>query len=179
LSDTEFGITRQGTEAEARFATVTGARASRTRSRGDCVLERHFVEIKKVGAEGQINQIRPAKYIPLVVWDQVRAEWYVIPPQVLVQHAVDRRRGQHSENPFECVALPLRRFRGYRVSEGNLRDATLGTVALAACYEHVAAAMSGVLHETRELALRHRVAVRAALDADEVVDLRGSMLLPW
>jgi len=172
-------ISRSGDEAESRFMAYTGARPARERARGDCQLDHHYVEVKKAGADGTLNQVRPVKYIPLVVWQQPRDAWFVIPPHVLVHHACARLRGQHSENPFECLALSLRLFHGYRVAASELLEATRGSIAQAAAHSSVRAIMRCVLDECREQSKRHRVAVRAALDADAVVSPRGSQLLPW
>ena len=173
------GITHEGTEAEELFMALTGAHPSRYRTRGDCVLEGHYVEVKKVGREGQLNQIRPVKYIPLVAWHEPTGRWYVIPPHVLVNYACRRPRGQHTENPFECVALPLRLFRSYEVPASNVAEATLFGIAIAACHRNVQAAMRAVSEQVRTMAHDHRVGVQTALDMDQVVDINGTLLLPW
>lgn len=173
------GISGQGSEAEGMYRSLTGARQSRNRQRGDCVLDGHYVEIKKTSAEGSINQVRPVKYVPLVVWNETTDAWYVIPPHVIVHHAVRKRRGQHSENPFECLALNARWFSGYRVTPSELRAATLSCVAIGEAHTTVAGSMRVVLRDVVDLSLKHRQLVQAALDVDDVVDLRGNFLLPW
>ncbi len=72
------------------------------------------------------NQVRIWKYLVHVGW--VEGDYYVVPPHVLVQKALERK-GQHTYNPFECVGLGTPShtnwFGAYRVAEKDLGDAII------------------------------------------------------
>jgi hypothetical protein len=122
------GISGQGREAEIRFRNATGASRSRRPADGDALLSGHNVEIKKASTN-TLNQVRPVKYVPLVVLDTRTDDWFVVPPDQVVRLAAKKKRGQHTENPFESVTLSVADIRGqYLVSEDQLRTATMAAI---------------------------------------------------
>lgn len=48
-----------------------------------------------------LNQVRAVKYLPIAVHCARTDEWYIVPAHVVVAAVSQRRRGQHTENPFE------------------------------------------------------------------------------
>ncbi len=107
-----MGITKDGRAAEKRFlALVPGARSVQDKRQGDAAIDldgqERFVEVKKCGAAlgktGTINQVRPIKFIPCVVWMSARSHWIIIPPRALLLRAAAKNRGQHTELAAECM----------------------------------------------------------------------------
>ncbi len=95
---------------------------------GDClvVVDDNVVavEIKECHASaeksGTLNQIRPIKYIPCVVYAPERGCWYVVPAHELVKLAAKKSRGQHNEIPFECCNLSLNSLEEFRCTDDEL-----------------------------------------------------------
>ena len=109
-----MGISYSGKKTEQVFCSLAGASSlPKSDSRGDAFLvhrgERHFIEVKKVGS-GAANQVRPCKYTTLVVWSEKEDEWYVIPPQDVVNLAKPKK-GQHAVNSFECCNFGKKQWR--------------------------------------------------------------------
>lgn len=80
--------------------------------------QRFFVELKKL----TLNQVRPNKYIVLVVFNPVTGDWYVIPPHHIMELCLDRR-GQHTPDPIQCIGLgkiTSQRWQKYKVSPSEL-----------------------------------------------------------
>ena len=77
------------------------------------------------------NQVRVWKYLVHVGF--VDGDYYVVPPHVLVEKAIDRK-GQHTYNSFECIGLgrPSRTgwFGAYRVAEKDLAHAIIDAYQL-------------------------------------------------
>ena len=62
--------------------------------------EEFYIEIKKT----TLNQVRPYKYIPVVAYNPDDDDWFVIPPDDILDMA-SKRKGQHTLNPFVCIGL--------------------------------------------------------------------------
>lgn len=147
-----FGISGGGRSAEELFRQITGATPADRASQGDALLEGHPVEVKRA-TKVTLNQVRAVKYLPLVVYFEPADEWYVVPAHVVVAGVSQKRRGQHTENPFECATLSLRNLRAWRVeAEQDLRETTLDAIAESDRYPELRSAMEDVLGESRELA---------------------------
>lgn len=73
---------------------------------GDVVLDGHAYEVKSTKLQ-MIAQVRAVKFIPLIIYQSAREEWYVMPPQDVVRMVAQKTRGQHTEIPFECAAVNL------------------------------------------------------------------------
>lgn len=147
-----YGISSGGGSAEQRFRDLTGARPPSRSSDGDAVLEGHAVEVKRA-ASATLNQVRAVKYLPLVVWDDRSGDWYVVPAHVAVAEVSRKRRGQHTENPFESATLSLNRLRKYRVDEaGELRLRRLDAIEASSGYLRLRDEMERVLADSRALA---------------------------
>lgn len=86
------------------LALVPEASKSTDQRSGDVVLDGRYIEVKTT-ADVTVAQVRAVKYIPLVVHQSARDEWYVIPAHELVQLVASKKRGQHTENPLECALL--------------------------------------------------------------------------
>lgn len=121
------GISSAGREAERLFREITGATQTAKAADGDALLNNHAVEIKQTSTN-TLNQVRPVKYLPLVVFDKRNAEWYVVPPNEIVRLVAERSRGQHTENPFESVTISLTKLVEFKVGEVNLRLATIDAI---------------------------------------------------
>lgn len=163
----EFGITRGGEAAEELFRKITGATKPTGASVGDALLDGDKpVEIKAVGVDSSaINQVRPVKFIPLVVFHARDSQWYVIPAHRVVQHAARRTRGQHCENPFECVGFRIREVADYRISADDLQAATRRAWEEALPHGPLRNAMEDTLRASRQEADRALRAVRAYFEA--------------
>ena len=150
---TEFiGISHGGRSAEDEFVRATGATRATVASIGDVLLEGHPVEVKKASSN-TLNQVRAVKYIPLAALDTRTNVWYVIPAHVIVREVARKRRGQHTENPFESATLSLGNLSRYRIdSEYELASATLRAIEDSARYLDLKREMDRVLGRSRSLA---------------------------
>ncbi len=138
-----MGITFKGKGLEKFLADciefLTGEGVRHNDPRGD-LRSTHprmfgaFVEAKNKAW----NQVRPWKY--LVHVGCIEGDYYVVPPHVLVQKAIDRK-GQHTYNPFECVGMgkpsPTNWFGEYRVKEKNLSQAIVDAYQAAHSQENI------------------------------------------
>lgn len=158
-----FGISGGGRSAEQLFREITGAGPARRAAEADALLDGHPVEVKRATSV-TLNQVRAVKYLPLVVHYAPGDEWYVIPAHVVVAAVSQKRRGQHTENPFESATLNLNNFAAQRIAGAHrLRSATLQAIEESEQFPQLREAMNDVLRQSRELAddsLRH---VRALL----------------
>jgi len=146
------GISKGGRRAEILFREYTGASGPTTAAEGDAILDGHPIEIKFASAS-TLNQVRAVKYSPLVVLHSPPDEWYVVPAHEVVLRVAQRRRGQHTENPFESATLNLRDLGEFRVSDPvDLRSLTLGAIAASALFPELIADMRWILQSSRELA---------------------------
>lgn len=157
-----IGISGAGREAERRFRDLTGATPAARAADGDALLEGHAVEVKQ-SSTNTINQVRPVKYLPLVVLDTRTSEWCVVPPDAVVRLAAQRQRGQHTENPFESVALNLAKLSDYGVAETDLRSATIAAFRQGDRRADLKAAMQEIRRRSSELAAWSREHVQQML----------------
>jgi hypothetical protein len=151
VSDT-FGISGGGRSAEQTFREYTGATKPLRASLGDAILEGHPVEIKRATAS-TLNQVRAVKYIPLIAYQEPSDSWYVIPAHAVVAAVGGKRRGQHTENPFESATLNVNSLGQFRVDDpGELRSRTLDAIEASTRYPELKQEMQRVLQESRRLA---------------------------
>lgn len=147
-----FGISGGGRSAEELFRQLTGAQPAERAAQGDALLEGYPVEVKRATSV-TLNQVRAVKYLPIVVHYAPADEWYVVPAHVVVAAVSQKRRGQHTENPFESATLSLRSLGAWRIDNARqLRDATLEAIAESDRYPDLREAMDAVLRESRGLA---------------------------
>lgn len=161
----QAGISSGGREAEQRFRALTGASVSNRSADGDALLEGHNIEIKKASKQ-TINQVRPVKYLPLVVLytpSDDFDEWYVVPPNQVVRLAAEKGRGQHTENPFESVTLSVNKIGDYAVSEENLHLATLEAIQEGESNQALKEAMREIRQKSADLASWSKKYVRGLL----------------
>ena len=157
------GISTSGADAEATFRTLTGATKADRAALGDAVLDGHYVEVKKAGSR-VLNQVRAVKYITLVAFFTPTKQWYVIPANEIVRQCAAKRRGQHTENPFESATLNLRKLGCCRLDDvAQLRTAVLEAIAEAERFPMLKTLMDEVLEKSRKLAEESVAEVREAL----------------
>jgi hypothetical protein len=90
----------------------------------------HYVEVKQCTSKesknktriGTINQIRPMKFIPLVVWDPSVDSWYVVPASKQIEMALDKLRGQHNELAWECTNISIKQIDAVRCNEDQTAE---------------------------------------------------------
>lgn len=147
-----FGISGGGRSAEELFRQMTGAAPAERAAQGDALREGHPVEIKRATSV-TLNQVRALKYLPIVVHYAPGDEWYVVPAHVVVAAVSQKRRGQHTENPFESATLSLKNLGARKVDDQRqLHAATLEAIAQSDRYPELRSAMEEVLRESRDLA---------------------------
>lgn len=147
-----FGISGGGHSAEELFRQMTGASPAEGAARGDALLDGHPVEVKRATSV-TLNQIRALKYLPIVAHYAPTDDWYVVPAHVVVARVSQKRRGQHTENPFESATLSLKNLHAWKVEDpSHLREATLEAIAASDEYPELRSAMEDVLRESRGLA---------------------------
>jgi hypothetical protein len=157
------GISRSGADAEEVFAALTGASKAPAAALGDAVLDGHYVEVKKASST-TLNQVRAVKYITLVAYSSTEERWYVVPASEVVRQCTLKRRGQHTENPFESSTLSLRNLAAHAVAEpAGLRGAVVAAIEEAQRYPALKELMDRVLAESKALAERSIADVGAAL----------------
>lgn len=107
-------ISDQGKNAEKLFKeSVSVAVRGEKSKKGDLRVvigeNVHYVEVKSTASrKGQINQVRPIKYLILAIYSPARDKpWVVVPPHKVVEMATQKSRGQHCENPLECAQFSL------------------------------------------------------------------------
>lgn len=163
-------IRREGDKAVTRFRQfVAGSKDTDDQKRGDAVVsvdgEDHYVEIKECHAaahrSGTLNQVRPIKYIPLVVDAPERGCWYVIPANELVRIAATKERGQHTEIPFECMNLTLRQLedKGFECADNKLSQTVIEAVRQGKQEEALQRLMVELLEKVRELGQGYKTRV--------------------
>ena len=152
-----FGISHGGDNAEVKFIALTGADKSIAAAQGDAVLDGHPIEVKQA-TKNTLNQVRAVKYIPLVVLYVPTEQWYVVPAHVVVAAVSQKRRGQHTENPFESATLNVNSLGAYRVDDpAQLRERTLAAVLESAKYPELRDLMREILQESKDLAVSQRL----------------------
>lgn len=159
------GISSTGDQVEQEYRDLTGASETERAALGDAVLDGNFVEIKKASSV-TINQVRAVKYIPIVIYSTKEEAWFVVPAHEVVVQCATRKRGQHTENPFESATLNLNKLGDFRLdSAGELRQATLDAIDEAAEYPELRELMEKVLTDSKALAARSKEEVSEALEA--------------
>jgi len=160
------GITFLGAVAEEKFRDQTGAEKPHENFEGDAILRGHPVEIKKANG-GTVNQVRPARYTTLAIYIEREDTWFVIPPHEVVKLATLRSRGQHTENPFECMALTVKhlpsRFKLVRPTPQQLLARALSAIAEGEEHIDVKNKMATVIGECSRMAAKHLTQVRRLL----------------
>lgn len=152
MSD-HFGISGGGRSAEVLFRRMTGAAPAERAAQGDALLDGRPVEVKRATTV-TLNQVRAVKYLPLVVYHLPAEQWYVVPAHVVVGQVSRKRRGQHTENPFESATLSLKNLDAWKIVDpGRLRDATVEAIAASDGYPELRAAkVRRKPRESRDLA---------------------------
>jgi len=159
-----FGISGGGADAESQFLALTGATRAARAGDGDAILDGHLIEVKRASSP-TLNQVRATKYITLVAYEVGTGAWYVVPAHEVVRHVSRKRRGQHTENPFESATLSLRNLATFRIVDpSDLRAAVIRAIADSAKYPMVKDEMKRVLSGSRRLADDSLARVRAALN---------------
>lgn len=146
-----MGISKSGIRAEVSFRKITGASKPLNSSMGDAILCGHAVEVKKASSN-TINQVRAVKWTPLVVLGPKRDEWYVIPAPDVVELVSQKKRGQHTENPFESATLSVAKIRSFRVEKSDLKNSVLQAVARGKRFLVLRKAIEKVLSDSQYLA---------------------------
>jgi hypothetical protein len=164
-----MGISRGGDSAEERYRRATGALKSAKSGDGDAVLGGCNIEVKKATA-ATLNQVRAVKFIPLVALHEPTDTWYVVPAHIIVCLVSSKRRGQHTENPFESATLNIFALGKYKVgAEEELKERTLHALAEAKKYPDLKKAMENVLKESKELAARSVRDVKTLISTLKIV----------
>jgi hypothetical protein len=164
-----MGISGDGQSAEERYRRATGATKSAKSGDGDAVLGGSNVEVKKA-TKATLNQVRAVKYIPLVALHEPTNTWYVVPAHVVVCLVSSKKRGQHTENPFESATLNIFSLGKYKIaSETDLKQATLDAIAEAKKFPELKKAIETVLSESKALALRSVKNVQALITDLKIV----------
>src|SRR4051812_40921407 len=146
------GISRTGADAEELFRSLTGATIAERAALGDAIVDGHYVEVKKATST-TLNQVRAVKYIPLVALFEPEMRWYVIPASEIVRQCARKRRGQHTENPFESATLSLNNFGTYMIADpSDLLTAVRAAIAEADRYPLLRDLMAKVLADSKALA---------------------------
>ena len=158
------GISSAGREAERLFREITGATPTAKAADGDALLNNRPVEIKQTSTN-TLNQVRPVKYLPLVVFDKRSAAWYVVPPDEIVRLVARRLRGQQTENPFESVTISLSKIGEFKVAEADLQSATIAAFRQGDSRDDLRAAMSEIRSRSSALAKWSRKHVQRMLQA--------------
>jgi hypothetical protein len=121
-TQTGLGITNRGSWVENEFRRITGSSRLKN-AEGDAELSGCRVEIKTASTQ-TVNQVRPLKYLTLVIFDTKHKEWYVVPANVIVEYASAKMRGQHTEIAFECMTLRIDKLPAkFKTTEAQLGEA--------------------------------------------------------
>ena len=147
-----MGISGSGDSAEDQFFYHTGAQKSARAADGDAILDGHVVEVKKASSV-TINQVRAVKYITLVVLDTSQNKWFVVPPDEVVRLVSKKKRGQHTENPFESSTLSTNHIGGFAIPDAtHLREAVIAAAVQGEKWPALRSEMIGVKKQAVELA---------------------------
>ncbi len=165
-------IRSEGNKAEVEFLKlVDGARLSDNPRRGDVIVpvdgKDFYVEIKECHAKpsgtGTINQVRPIKYICCVIWAPKHGYWYVLSPDQLVRFAAEKKRGQHTEIPFECMNFSLSSLdeEYHTKCKGkNLAKVVVEAVRRGETHASLRALMNDAFQEIRAMSEKYKQAVK-------------------
>lgn len=150
------GISNTGAAVEVEFRRLTGAVEAERAAYGDAIVEGHYVEIKKASSM-TLNQVRAVKYITLVVYSAAERQWFVVPANEIVRQCSQKKRGQHTENPFESSTMSVRNLGQFVVDNPlDLKDRVLAAVEEAEAYPELNDLMKSVLEKSKQLALESR-----------------------
>jgi hypothetical protein len=157
----------------AFLSLVPGSRPSDNAKLGDAIVRGdgsdHYVEVKEchasAGEGGTINQVRPIKFIPCIIWAPNQECWYILSPDQLVLLAATKKGGQHTEIPFESMNFALGSLSGKYHSKA--KDSELGAKVLAAIRRGVKAEnmkelMASLLDDIIAIKMKYIEAVRRA-----------------
>lgn len=151
-----LGISNTGDEVENEFRRLTGAARAERAAYGDAIVDGHYVEIKKASST-TLNQVRAVKYITLVVYSSSEERWFVVPANEVVRHCARKKRGQHTENPFESATMNVNNLGDFVVDNPtDLKRQVLAAVKEAEAYPDLNDLMKGVLEKSRNLAVKSR-----------------------
>ena len=105
------GITKLGEFAEKLFCELVAGAERAEKKDGDIWLNGRLLEVKACTPKHKnLNQVRPYKYIPLVVYmsehQDPNGRWYVVAAHQLAAMATGRA-GHHALDAFECVHLSV------------------------------------------------------------------------
>jgi len=156
------GISNSGLSAEKYYMQITGASKSKNKVDGDFCFGDDNGEIKE--AVETINQVRAVKYIPLVVYNSKDNAWYVVPPNVIVNLVSKKKRGQHTENQFECATLSINKISAYQVVENNLKQETLNAIEEGRKHPELKIMMQNILADCKNMASKHTKQVSQLID---------------
>lgn len=157
------GISNTGDDVEAAFRRLTGAKRSERAADGDAVFEGCNIEIKKASSN-TLNQVRAVKFIPLVAFHTPSRTWYVVPAPDIVKAVAVKKRGQHTENPFESATLNLSTLGSFAVAaEHDLTRAVRAAITRGSQFPQLRDAMRTVLSESKQLAASSREEVAQLL----------------
>ena len=148
----QFGISFRGRFAEQLFLNRTGAEKSPSASAGDAIIDGNAIEIKRAKTN-TINQVRAVKYNVLAIYycpNEIPPSWYIVPPDMVCRLVSRKRRGQHTENPFESSTLNIKDLADYQIhDETQLRESVLKAVRKGAQYPDLQDAMICILERER------------------------------
>jgi hypothetical protein len=150
------GISREGNFAEKEFQRLTNAILLAHGAQADAWIRGHSFEIKTASAN-VLNQVRPIRFHTVIVWDT--EQWYVIPAERVVEIAVEKKRGQHTENSLECCTLTLDQFQDCVVDAEKMREKAISVAERSSLLTELKAEMDLCMRESKTLASeqRHRV----------------------
>lgn len=157
-----MSITNDGAGIEDEFAKITGAARLVRGDRADAILRDWRVEVKKVSA-GVLNQVRPLEYITVAAKDVTTGDWYVLPAERILEVAIAKVRGQHTENALECCTVTLDKFADCRVDAALLADRVESVSRTSHGLTQIRCLAYELLREMREVAADQRERMRQAL----------------
>lgn len=147
---------------EAEFRRITGAKKPSHAKLGDAVIDGCNIEVKKASSN-TLNQVRAVKFIPLVVKDTRSNQWYVVPAPDIIRLVAVKKRGQHTENPFESSTLSISALKEFQVRRSDLLPKTRRAISKGKRHPELHAEMTRVLKESRALADKSRKRICAML----------------
>lgn len=158
----KVGISKSGNDVEAEYRRLTGAKKPVRSALGDAIIDGWHIEVK-AASSNTLNQIRAVKYIPLVIKDSRDNQWYVVPAPDVVRLVAKKKRGQHTENPFESSTLSIAALERFRVKRKDLLSRTRSAIARGKKYPQLHLEMELILSKSRALADQSRKRVAAIL----------------
>ena len=167
-------ISREGDESERLFQSIVSHATvpSEGAAFGDVRIvvgnEVHYLEIKccRSSSGGTLNQVRAMKYIPLVVHlPNQSPNWMVIPPNKIVEIMADRKRGQHTEIPFESAALSVKSLGStFGCEQSDLEKRVVDAIKEGQSFPTLRQAMVDLKRDIRRLGAHAKMDVKAIVD---------------